>query len=56
LKKIPGGLNTFARVFRGCKAFGQVSWLRETSSQHSGATARDSHPLPYSPLSGHPYA
>jgi len=46
------GLKHLARVLKGCKAFGQVSWLRETEtvSQHSGATARDSHPLPYSPL------
>ena len=28
----------------------------EVVSHHSGATARDSHPLPYSPLPGHPDA
>jgi hypothetical protein len=50
------GLKHLARVLRGCKAFGQVSWLREIEmiSQYSGATARDSHPLPYSPLSEAP--
>jgi hypothetical protein len=26
------GLKHLARVLRGCKAFGQVSWLRETKS------------------------
>jgi hypothetical protein len=55
LERILSGLNTFcASVEKAAKAFGQVSWLRERSSQHSGATARDSHPLPYSPLSGAP--
>ena len=52
LRKSVGGLNTFARVLKkAAKASGQVSWLREIKvSHHSGATARDSHPLPYSPL------
>lgn len=38
---------------------GQVSWLKALSNNsrahHSGATARDSHPFPYSPhFLGHP--
>ncbi len=38
---------------------GQVSWLKalpnNSKAHHSGATARDSHPFPYSPhFLGHP--
>jgi hypothetical protein len=48
-----GGLNTLARGVRKLQtASGQVSWLCivafRSDDLHSGATARDSHPLPYS--------
>ena len=48
-----GGLNTLARGVRKLQtASGQVSWLLHrhflSDDLHSGATARDSHPLPYS--------
>jgi len=52
-----GGLNNLARGVRKLQtAFGQVSWLLHRrfdgdDDLHSGATARDSHPLPYSPRS-----
>jgi hypothetical protein len=49
-----------AKRSKAAKRLGQVSWLKEVLNQpshHSGATARDSHPLPYSPhLMGHPDA
>ena len=47
------GLNTLcAKCPKLLSAFGQVSWLCFALAGeriHSGATARDSHPLPYSP-------
>src|SRR5258706_11930280 len=51
-----GGLNTLARGVRKLQtASGQVSWLLHrrfrSDDLHSGATARASHPLPYSSLS-----
>jgi hypothetical protein len=47
------GLNTLARGVRKLQtASGQVSWLLHrrliSNDLHSGATARESHPLPYS--------
>jgi hypothetical protein len=54
-----------SRALKTAKHRGQVSWLKELSllsrskqkSHHSGATARDFHPFPYSPrLPGHPDA
>jgi hypothetical protein len=67
----PAARTPFREAFKSCKASGQVSWLelvqfvgpcwllwnRSLNTHHSGATARDSHPLPYSPrLTGHPDA
>jgi hypothetical protein len=38
-----------ASVVKAAEHLGQVSWLKERlRSHHSGATARELHPLPYS--------
>src|SRR3989441_11222024 len=56
------GLNTLcAKCPKLLSAFGQVSWLCFALAGehiHSGATSRDSHPLPYSPRfdASHPNA
>src|SRR5205085_10638256 len=46
-------LNTFSRAFKSCcnVRAGLLTFASLTTSEviHSGATARDSHPLPYSP-------
>jgi hypothetical protein len=53
-QKFPRDLNTFSRAFKSCcnvraglLTFGFALHISEVI--HSGATARDSHPLPYSP-------
>jgi len=47
------GLNTFSRAFKSCcnVRAGLLAFASPASREviHSGATARDSHPLPYSP-------
>jgi hypothetical protein len=52
------GLKHLARVLRGCKAFGQVSWLRETKSfLNTVARPRGIHTrFPILLFPRHPYA
>ena len=55
------GLNTFARAFKSCKSIqaGLLALIIPLRNDlHSGATARESHPLPYSSRfdAGHPNA
>lgn len=60
-RRIPCGLNTFSRAFTSCNSVpaGLLAlFIARRDKLHSGATARDSHPLPYSPRfdAGHPNA